>query len=53
MYMDEARGRKSAKSSDTEQDTENIIMQLRKSVYMRGLKDVKFTMVKNKKYLTS
>ena len=42
MYMDEARGRKSAKSSDTEQDTENIIMQLRKSVYMRGLKDVKF-----------
>ena len=42
MYVDEARGRKSAKSSDTEQDTENIIMQLRKSVYMRGLKDVKF-----------
>ena len=42
MYMDEARGRKSVKSKDAEQDTENIIMQLRKSVYMRGLKDVKF-----------
>ena len=42
MYVDEARGRKSTKPSDTEQDTENIIMQLRKSVYMRGLKDVKF-----------
>ena len=42
MYMDEARGRKSVKSKDAEQDTENIIMQLRKSVTMRGLKDVKF-----------
>ena len=42
MYMDEARGRKSGGDKEGEQDTENIIMQLRKSVYMRGLKDVKF-----------
>ncbi len=43
-YIDEARGRrgKVAKKGEEEKDTENIIMQLRKSVSLRGLKKVKF-----------
>jgi len=39
--MNEARGRKGGKE-DEEKDTENIIMQLRKSISLRGLKRVKF-----------
>ena len=40
--IDEARGRKGKQPNDAEKDTENIIMQLRKSVTLRGLKNVKF-----------
>jgi hypothetical protein len=42
--LDEARGRraKAGKKGEEEKDTENIIMQLRKSVSLRGLKKVKF-----------
>ena len=41
--LDEARGRRAkAKKGEEEKDTENIIMQLRKSVSLRGLKRVKF-----------
>ena len=42
--LEEARGRraKASKKGEEEKDTENIIMQLRKSVSLRGLKKVKF-----------
>ena len=43
-YLEEARGRRGgvAKKGEEEKDTENIIMQLRKSMSLRGLKKVKF-----------
>ena len=41
--LEEARGRLAkGKKDDEEKDTENIIMQLRKSISLRGLKRVKF-----------
>ena len=47
-YLDEGRGRP-RKDGKTEGDLENIQMQLRKSVSLRGKKDVEFSDGKKKK----